>query len=348
MEKMREIIEKYGTDGCFFIAEIGNNHQGDLNIAKEMVLAAKYSGASAVKFQKRNNKKLMQPEMADEIYDNRNSFGKSYLEHREAVELGIKELAELKLFCDTHNILFFATPFDEESLEELAHLNCDLYKVASADIVHTELLKKIAAKGKPVILSTGGATIEEVDEAVNLFETYKVSLSLLQCTAAYPCVTSDMNLNVIKTFGSKYKEVLVGISDHQSGISMALIAYMLGARIFGKHFTLHRSWKGTDQSFSLEPEGFRKMVRDITAIDGALGNKDKKPLPVERDAIFKMRKSIIIKNLKISGDIIERCDLEFKCPGNGISVNKISEVVGRKVNRDLLPGTLLLKDDLYE
>ena len=344
---MQEIINKFGNRGCFFIAEIGNNHQGDLNIAKQMVLSAKSSGASAVKFQKRNNRNLMQPNMSEKTYENSNSFGESYLDHREAVELSIQDFTELKAFCEVNEIIFFATPFDEESLEQLSSIGCELFKIASADIVHTELLKKIAKKGKPIILSTGGATIEEVDEAVELIQSYNVSLSLLQCTAAYPCDTSDMNLNVIKTFESRYENVVLGVSDHQSGISMALIAYMLGARIFEKHFTIHRSWKGTDQAFSLEPEGFRKMVRDVTSIDGALGNNEKTPLAIEKTAIFKMRKSIVLRVRKSQGETLIRDDLEFKCPGNGMTVNKINEILGRKVSRNLSAGTVLSKDDFY-
>ena len=342
---MQEIINNFGNGGCFFIAEIGNNHQGDLNIAKQMVLSAKSSGASAVKFQKRNNRNLMQPNMSEKTYQNSNSFGESYLDHREAVELSIQDFAELKDFCEVNEILFFATPFDEKSLDQLASIGCELFKVASADIVHTELLKRIAEKGKPIILSTGGATIEEVDEAVELIQSYNIPLSLLQCTAVYPCDTSNMNLNVIKTFESRYENVVLGISDHQSGISMALIAYMLGARVFEKHFTMHRSWKGTDQAFSLEPEGFRKMVRDITSIDGALGKTEKIPLAIESEAIFKMRKSIILRVPKSQGEYVARDDLEFKCPGNGMTVNKMEDILGRKVSRNLLAGTVLSNGD---
>ena len=342
---MQDIINKFGNCGCFFIAEIGNNHQGDLNLAKKMVIAAKNSGASAVKFQKRDNRNLMQRELAYQPYQNRNSFGANYLEHREAVELSIQDFFDLKAFCEMNEILFFATPFDAESLEQLTSIYCELFKVASADIVNTELLKKISQKGKPIILSTGGATIKEVDEAVELIQSYNLPLSVLQCTAVYPCDTSDMNLNVLRTFETRYENITLGISDHQSGISMALIAYMLGARVFEKHFTLHRSWKGTDQAFSLEPEGFRKMVRDITAIDSALGSTEKTLLPVENDAIFKMRKSIVLKEFKSKGEVLNRNDLEFKCPGNGMTVNKMKDILGRTAVRNLPAGTVLSRND---
>ena len=342
---MKEIIEKYGNNGNFFIAEIGNNHSGCLKTAKEMVDAAKNAGASAAKFQKRNNEKLMQSVMSDKEYNSNNSFGKTYLEHREAVELSIEEFAELKKYCEKKDILFFATPFDESSLAELIEIESDLYKVASADIVHSELIEAIANTGKPIILSTGGATIEEVDEAVEIIEKHGNPYSILQCTASYPCDVSEMNLNVISTFKERYPNAVIGLSDHQSGISMALIAYTLGARVFEKHFTLHRSWKGTDQSFSLEPGGLRRMIRDITSIDSALGSKEKTPLPVEEDAMYKMRKSIVLSRDAKAGDVITRELLEFKCPGNGISVNKLSSLLGNKINKDLPSQHVLSEED---
>ena len=148
---MKDLIEKYGTNGNFFIAEIGNNHSGCLKTAKEMVLAAKTAGASAVKFQKRNNKKLMQSVIADKEYNSNNSYGKTYLDHREVVELSIEEFKEIKEYCNKEQILFFATPFDESSLADLIEIDCDLYKIASADIVHSELIAATAKTGKPII-----------------------------------------------------------------------------------------------------------------------------------------------------------------------------------------------------
>lgn len=342
---MRDLISKYGTNGSFFIAEIGNNHSGCLKTAKEMVFAAKMAGASAVKFQKRNNKKLMQSVIADKEYNSNNSFGKTYLEHREVVELSVEEFKELKEYCEEEEILFFATPFDESSLADLVEIGSDLYKIASADIVHSELIEATAMTGKPIILSTGGATLDEVDEAVGIIRKYGNPYSVLQCTAAYPCDSSDMNLNVIATFKERYPDAVVGLSDHQSGISMALVAYTLGARIFEKHFTLHRSWKGTDQSFSLEPEGLRKMIRDITSIDNALGSEEKMPLSIEADAMFKMRKSIVLAHNLKQGHTLSRQDVEFKCPGNGITVNKLSTVLGRTIRKDLPKEHVLSVND---
>lgn len=333
-------------DQNFFIAEIGNNHQGDIEIAKKMILAAKNSGASAVKFQKRNNKALMQKILCDKDYDNRNSFGKTYLEHREKVELNIQEFKELKSFSEDNGIFFFATPFDLPSLEELESIDCDLYKIASADIVHSELLKAVCETGKPVIISTGGSTINEIDSAVELVRSYGNELSILQCTASYPCEPKDMNLGVISTFIKRYPDATIGLSDHQSGISMALVAYTLGARVFEKHFTLHRSWKGTDQSFSLEPNGLRRMIRDINEIKEAIGDGKKVPLEIEKDAMFKMRKSIVSKVDIPKGTLITREMLDTKVPWNGITVDKMHLILGKKTVKNILCDSPIMLDDL--
>lgn len=345
MMKIETIIKKYGNNGIFTIAEIGNNHMGDIKIAKQMIDAASQSGASAVKFQKRSNQNLFQDNYAKIPYIGKNSFGDTYLEHRNKLELSIKDMAYLKKISDTKNILFFATPFDEDSLEELENIGCELYKVASADIVNSTLLEAIALTGKPVILSTGGATLEEITNAVNIFKSSNSSIAILQCTAAYPVDPKDMELKVIETFKNSFPGITLGLSDHQSGISMSIIAYMLGARIFEKHFTLHRSWKGADQSFSLEPEGFRKLVRDLSHIDAALGSGNKRPLKIETDAIFKMRKSIILKSNLKSGQKLKRKHVEFKCPGNGLTVNKLNEIIGRNLKKDLPVGHVLKLED---
>ena len=343
---MDNIIKKYGTNGIFTIAEIGNNHMGDVSIAREMIDAAARAGASAVKFQKRANSNLFQKNFADTAYIGKNSFGSTYLEHREKVELSIDEMKTLNDYANEQNVLFFATPFDEESLVELESINSQLYKVASADIVNHSLLEAIANTGKPIILSTGGATMEEVKEAVGILDGLGCSYCILQCTAAYPVEPKDMELKVIETFKQNFPNIHIGLSDHQSGISMALIAYMLGARIFEKHFTLHRSWKGTDQSFSLEPEGFRKMVRDLQSIDAALGDGIKKPLAVEQDPIFKMRKSIVLAEDVPAGVVIERRHLEFRCPWNGLAISQLKNVIGKRLINDVPAGHVLRIEDL--
>lgn len=340
------IFQKYGKNGVFCIAEIGNNHQGDVTIAKKMIDAAAYAGASAVKFQKRSNKSLFQESFGKTAYIGKNSFGSNYIEHREAVELSISEMKDLSEYSIDKGVLFFATPFDQESLVELESIGSSLYKVASADIVNHSLLKDLCDTNKPLIVSTGGATQLEVDEAVEILKSNKTSFCLLHCTAAYPVDPEDMELKVIETFKKRYPDIPIGLSDHQSGISMSLVAYMLGARVFEKHFTLHRSWKGTDQAFSLEPEGFRRMVRDLGQIEPALGSGEKRPLDVEKDPMFKMRKSIVLKSALRVGETITEDNLEFRCPWNGLSIDKLPNIVGRQLAKNLPAGHILSYDDL--
>lgn len=343
---IQKILDLYGKSGIFCIAEIGNNHKGDVQLAKEMIDAAVTSGASAVKFQKRSNKNLFQKDFAAQAYIGKNSFGINYLEHREAVELSVDEMNELCRYSAEKKVLFFATPFDTESLLDLENIGSQLYKVASADLVNHVLLNDLCDTKKPLIVSTGGATQSEVDEAVEFLNSRGASYALLHCTAAYPVEPREMELRVIETFKSRYPDIPIGLSDHQSGISMATVAYMLGARIFEKHFTLHRSWKGTDQSFSLEPQGFKKMVRDLSNIEEALGDGTKKLLDVEKDPMFKMRKSIVIKTDLKPDTIVKYDHLEFRCPWNGLSVNKLPEVLGRKTKTFLTSGHVLDLEDL--
>src|SRR6266542_5842407 len=208
-------------------------------------------GVNAVKLQKRSNRTLYTREFFEQPYDNEFSFGPTYGEHREALELGHHDYVELQRYAQELGITFFATPFDFESADFLEGLGMPAYKFASADLLNTPLLRRVAAFGKPLLLSTGGASIDAVDRAVEAIRPINDQLAILQCTSAYPCETEDLNLQVIETLRERYPEFVIGLSDHQNGISMALVAFMLGARVIEKHFTLNHAWKGTDHAFSL-------------------------------------------------------------------------------------------------
>lgn len=319
----------------FFIAEVGNNHKGDVGIAKEMILAAKTAGASAVKFQKRDNANLFHPKMSNAPYPGNNSFGTTYLEHREFLELNEQEFYELKKYSDDIGILFFATPFDMKSFQFLDDIGCELYKVASADIVFTQLIEAVCKTGKPIILSTGAATRQEIVTAVGLVESYGNELAVLQCTSSYPCEIQDLNLAALHELKDIATGAKIGISDHQSGIAMPIVAHMLGATVFEKHFTLHRSWKGTDQSFSLEPTGFSKMVRDVNNVQKAIGNKGKTILPKELPAINKMRKSLYSAADLPTGHVLNECDLLIMCPQGQFTPNDFPKLLGKKLTKPI-------------
>ncbi len=267
---MRQLIvdgKPISRDGAaYVIAEIGHNHQGDLDQAKALIRSAKECGVDAVKLQKRDNRTLFTREQYDAPYDNEHSFGATYGEHREALELSAGDWLELREFCREEGITLFATVFDEPSADFMAGLDAPAFKIASADLVNTPLLRHVAAFGKPIFLSTGGGSMEDVERAVDTILPINPDLCVLQCTASYPCAVEELNLGVIEAYRERFPDLVVGLSDHQSGIAMTLVAYMLGARVIEKHFTLDHAWKGSDHAFSLMPEGMRRLVRDLSRI----------------------------------------------------------------------------------
>ena len=321
---------------CYVIAEIGHNHQGSLNTAKDMISAAKKCGANAVKLQKRDNKSLFTKDIYDAPYDNENSYGPTYGKHREALEFEKPEYQELIQFADEKDITLFATAFDFNSADFLAELNMPAYKIASGDLINTPLLKHIAQFGKPMILSTGGGTLDDVKRAYEAVMPINQQLCLLQCTASYPIEDyADMNLKVISVFREAFPDIIIGSSDHESGIAMALVAYMLGARVVEKHFTLNRAWRGTDHAFSLSPTGLGRLIKNLRRTQIALGNGDKKKLPCEEKPLFKMAKKLVASKDLNAGKIIENDDIAIKSPGDGMPPYELDNIIGKKLLRDL-------------
>jgi N-acetylneuraminate synthase/sialic acid synthase len=302
---------------CFVIAEIGHNHQGSVETARELFRAAKDCGADAVKLQKRDNRALFTRAAYDAPYDHENSFGPTYGAHREALELGRDDYAELQAYARELDLVFFATVFDPVSADLLAGLDVPAFKIASGDLRNTPLLRHVAAIGKPVVISTGGATIDDVDRAVDAVGGLNDQLCILQCTAAYPAAVDELNLAVITTLRDRYPELVVGLSDHQDGIAMSLVAYMLGARVIEKHFTLSHTAKGTDHAFSLLPEGMRKLVRDLRRVPSALGDGVKRPLPSEEKPLQKMGKKLVAARELPAGHLLAAGDLVARSPADG-------------------------------
>jgi sialic acid synthase len=331
---------------AFVIAELGHNHQGSLETCLQMIRAAAYSGASAVKLQKRNNRELFTQEAFDAPYNSENAYGPTYGTHREALEFGENEYKACIEEANRNNILFFATAFDFSSADFLANLDVPGFKMASGDLKSLPLLKYVAKFGKPMIISTGGANIEDVDAAVLTIKNEGTPLAVLQCTAAYPPKYEQLNLNVIKTFRDRYPDVVIGYSGHDSGIAMSLAAYVLGARVIEKHFTLNRAMKGTDHAFSLEPEGMRKLVRDLSRAKIALGDGIKATYPSEKEPLKKMGKKIVATCDITSGTTILDSHLTYKSPGDGLSPALAGQIIGKKSTRDILAGESLNLEDV--
>ena len=320
---------------CYVIAEIGHNHQGSLEKCKELFRAARDAGAQAVKLQKRDNRSLYTRDMYERPYDNENSFGATYGEHREALEFGLKEYTELQRYSRELGICFFATAFDVSSADFLAGLDMPAYKIASGDLRNIPLLQHVARLGKPMIVSTGGATMADVERAYDAVMPINQQLCILQCTAGYPAAFEELDLGVITTYRDRFPDVVVGLSSHDNGIAMAPAAYVLGARVIEKHFTLNRAAKGTDHPFSLEPVGLRKLVRDLQRVRAALGDGCKKVYQSEEGPIVKMSKKLVAARDLPRGHVLRREDLAVKSPGDGLPPYLIDEIVGRTLLRAL-------------
>ena len=314
---------------AYIIAEIGHNHQGSIDKARDLFLAAKMAGVHAVKLQKRDNKGLYTKAAYNKPYENENSYGATYGEHREFLEFGKKEYVELGKLAKELGLDFFSTAFDFASADFLAELNPPAFKVASGDLKTIPLLKHIAKIGKPVILSTGGGDLNDIRRAVDAIVPINPQLTVLHCTATYPTEPEDMHLRVITTLRDAFPSLVIGLSDHYNGIVMAPVAYVLGARIFEKHFTLNHTWKGTDHAFSLEPVGMHKMVRDLQRTRIALGNPTKVMLSKEAAAITKMGKSLFASRNLPAGHRITAADVAFKSPGGGMPPYEYDQLLGR-------------------
>jgi N-acetylneuraminate synthase/sialic acid synthase len=316
---------------CYVIAEIGHNHQGDLEKAQQLFHRARECGVHAVKLQKRDNRSLYTAEMFARPYDNENSFGRTYGEHREFLEFGRDEYVELQHTARRLGLTFFATAFDRPSADFLAGLDTPAYKLASGDLRNLPLLRHVAGFGKPVILSTGGASMEDVERAYDTVASINPQVAMLQCTASYPTEPEAMHLGVIETFRKRFPAAVVGLSDHSNGIVMSVAAYMLGSRIVEKHFTLNHTWKGTDHPLSLEPIGMHKMVRDLQRARMAIGDGVKRLLPIEASALAKMGKKIVAARALPAGHVIQEADLAIKSPGDGLPPTELETVIGRRL-----------------
>lgn len=320
---------------CYVIAEIGHNHQGDLRQCLELFRAARLCGASAVKLQKRDNRSLFTRAMYDSPYHSEHAFGDTYGQHREALEFGWDEHKELMACARELGITMFSTPFDIPSADFLEAFDLPAYKLASADITNLPLLRHVAAFGKPVIMSTGGATMDDVRRAYEAVRALNPRIALLQCTAGYPPAWEELNLRVIETFRAEFPEAVVGLSSHDSGIAMALVGYVLGARIIEKHFTLNRAMKGSDHAFSLERPGLEKLVRDLRRARVAMGDGIKRRYPSEEKPLLKMAKKIVASRDLPAGHVLTRDDLAVRSPGDGLPPYLLDSLIGRTLGHAL-------------
>lgn len=322
----------------YVIAEIGQNHQGDLDKAREFIRIFAFEGADAVKFQTRNNKFLFSDDAYNKKYDSENAFAATYGAHREKLELDLDWLPTLRQDCIDHGVDFMSTPFDEPSLAVLDNLDVDVIKIASFDLGNLPFINKIAQTGRPIVMSIGGGKIDQIRSSIELILQHHDDIALLHCVSEYPCEYNRLGLSNIEFLLEEFPSVTVGSSDHFNGTLSGPVAYMLGARVFEKHVTLNRAWPGTDHSFALEPDGFRKFCRDIKRVRHMMPPKPDDDLGNE--FVFqKLGKSIVAAVDIDAGETITLDMLSGKIFNNHfIPVRDSNKVIGKITNCKIEAG----------
>ena len=253
---------------CFVVAEIGINHNGNLDLAKQLIDAAKEAGADGVKFQKRTVAVVYSPE--ELIRPRESPFGSTNGDLKRGLEFGEKEFEELNSYCQEKQILWFASCWDEGSVDFMEQFNPPCYKIASASLTDDGLLQYHHQTGRPIILSTGMSTMEQIRHAVSILGSD--NLILLHCTSTYPSTPEELNLRMIRTLQKEFPSHPIGYSGHEVGLQTSVAAVVLGACVIERHITLDRAMWGSDQAASVEPHGFKRMIRDIRVVEKALGD----------------------------------------------------------------------------
>jgi sialic acid synthase len=320
---------------CYVIAEIGHNHQGDLEQCKKMFSVAKECGANAVKLQKRDNRAMFTKAMFDSPYLHRNSYGATYGEHREALEFTKEQHLDLIAHAKKVGITFFSTAFDIPSADFLEDLDMPAYKIASGDIINLPLLRHVAKFGKPMIISSGGSTMDDVVRAYRTVMPINPQLCILQCTSGYPAEFNELNLKVIHTFRERFPDVVIGLSAHDNGIAMATVAYVMGAGVVEKHFTLNRAAKGTDHAFSLTPKGLERMVRDLRRTRESMGDGVKRCYDSEIGPLYKMQKKLVAARDLPAGHVLTDADIAIRSPNDGMPPFEYENILGMRLTAPL-------------
>ena len=327
---------------CFIIAEAGVNHDGSLERARRLVDVAWASGADAVKFQTFKADRLVTLDAPKAEYQLRNTGAdESQYEMLRRLELTEDAHLELMGYCSAKGILFMSTPFDEESADFLDEIGVAVFKMPSGEITNLPFLTHVAGKGKPMIVSTGMADLNEVETAVRCIEAAgNVDIVLLHCVSDYPAQPADVNLHAMKTIQSAFN-VPVGFSDHTLGFEVALAAVALGACVIEKHITIDRGLPGPDHAASLEPDELKQMVRAIRNVEAALGHGRKQPTEAEARTAAVARKSLIAARDLPAGTILTAELIAIRRPGTGLAPAMRTQLIGRKLRKNVRAGELL-------
>jgi N,N'-diacetyllegionaminate synthase len=330
--------------GVLIIAEAGVNHNGDLGLAKQLIDVAADAGADIVKFQTFSANRMVTREAKKADYQTQTTDGKeSQYEMLLRLELSAEMHHELVAHCAARDIGFFSTGFDIESLDLLVGLGQEHFKIPSGEITNLPYLRHIGGLGKTVILSTGMATLGEIEAAINVLEnagTPRVAMTVLHCTTEYPTPMAEVNLRAMQSIQAAFG-VTVGYSDHTRGIEVPIAAVAMGASVIEKHFTLDRNMPGPDHKASLEPEELKAMVAAIRNIEIALGDGIKRLTPSEVKNKPDARKSLVASAAIRAGDLFSVANIAAKRPGTGLSPMRWDEVIGRTATRNFVADELI-------
>jgi len=329
-------------DKVTIIAEIGVNHNADMDIAAKMIVVAKEAGADVVKFQTAKPEQFISRFAQKADYQIRNTDSDiSQLEMVKKLMLPFEKHVTLKRICDAEGIIFCSTPFDLESIAFLETLDIPFWKIPSGEITNLPYLIRIAETTRPIVLSTGMCTLSDVRNAVDVLASHGAGeLTVLHCNTEYPTPFEDVNLRAMLSI-RKELNVKVGYSDHTPGIEVPIAAVALGASVIEKHFTLDRSMEGPDHKASLEPDELAAMIRAIRNIELSMGNGTKSPSPSEQKNIEIARKSIVAKRDIKAGELYNEDNITTKRPGNGVSPMRWFEALGQIAKRDFQEDELI-------
>ena len=341
----------------YIIGEIGQNHNGSVDIAKLIIDAVSRSieeklfglslrGMDAVKLTKRDLNYELSDSQMKRLYENPNSFGKTYLEHREFLELNNEEHFEVYKYAKSKGLDFVETLCAPSCVSMFKYFNPDKLKVASRDLTNLPLLEVLAETKIPIILSTGMAGQSELDNALDIITKYHSNISILHCVSQYPTHPQNVNLNTISYLKNKYLNYPIGYSDHTIGISVPVSAVAIGAEIVEKHVTLDRRMKGTDQSGSLGPDGLLRMVRDIRLMEMSLGKKEIFIDKGVKEAKEKLERSIAINKNIERGEVINEDDIHLLSPGDGVKWINRDLLIGKKVKSNILKNEIIYLNNI--
>ncbi len=319
---------------CLIIAEVGQNHNGSMEIARELIDNIAFHKADVVKLCKRHIPSELTSEAYNRPYIGPQSFGDTYGEHREFLELSKEQYAELKAYAESKDTLFFSTACDMQSVDDLEEIGITFYKVASRDLTNLPLLDYMARTGKPIILSSGMDEMRDIKEAIDTIRKHHNKIVMMQCTSSYPTPYDEVNIRAMKMLRREF-DILVGMSDHTIGVMVPVVAAALGAVAVEKHVTLARHMKGTDHACSLEPDGLRRVVRDIRNMEVALGDGVKQLSEKVASARAKLCRSLVSKVPIPAGTVLTEEMLCLKSPGGGLLWRQRDEILGKVAKRDI-------------